>query len=173
MVERAPSDVGEVASGAPLSPLEREILDFFVTLAQGLGFPRSLGEIYGLAYASETPISFADVCERLRMSKGSASQGIRMLTTLGALRPVYQPGDRRERFEPELSLKKLAGRFIADRIGPHLENGRARLNRIEDVLAAEPASGETLRRRVGSLRSWHRKAALFQPLLSRFLASID
>jgi HTH-type transcriptional regulator, glycine betaine synthesis regulator len=165
----------EVAEGesAPLTPLEREILDFFVTLAQGLGLPRSLGEIYGLAYASEEPISFAEVCGRLRLSKGSASQGLRTLTSLGALRPIYLPGDRRERFEPELSLKKLAGRFFADRITPHLDNGKTRLDRIEEVLEDESLAPTVIRRRIGSLRSWHRKAALFQPLLTRFLASGD
>lgn len=161
------------SSVAPLTPLEREVVDFFVVLAQGLGLPRSLGEIYGLAYASEQPISFADVCGRLAMSKGSASQGLRTLVSLGALRPVYAPRDRREHFEPEASLKKLAGRFIADRIRPHIDHGKVRIGRIEEALEHEGSAGPVLRRRVGSLRSWHRKAALFQPLLTRFLAGSD
>lgn len=159
--------------GVGLSPLEREIVDFFVVLAQGLGLPRSLGEIYGLAYASPGPISFADVTDRLRMSKGSASQGLRTLTSLGALRPVYNPGDRREFFEPEASLKKLAGRFIADRIQPHLENGAQRIARIEAQLKENPKEPDILKRRVSSLRSWHRKAALFEPLVRKFLATSD
>lgn len=158
---------------APLTPLEREIVDFFVVLAQGLGLPRSLGEIYGLAYASERPIAFTEVCERLRMSKGSASQGLRTLVSLGALMPVYEPGDRRDFFQPESSLKKLAGRFIADRIRPHLDNGRARIDRIETAMGDKRAASQTLRRRVDALRSWHRKAALVEPMLARILSASD
>lgn len=157
----------------PLSDLDREIVDFFVVLAQGLGLPRSLGEIYGLAYASSEPITFADVCGRLKMSKGSASQGLRMLSSLGALRPVYNPGDRREFFEPEASLRKLVARFIADRLQPHLDNGKTRLDRIEAVLDHTADAPQLIRRRVGSLRAWHRKASLIRPLFSRFLAGSE
>jgi len=37
---------------APLSGLETEIIDFFVSLSRLLGQPRSLAEIYGLLFIS-------------------------------------------------------------------------------------------------------------------------
>lgn len=151
-----------------LTPLEWEVVQFFVALAQGLGLPKSLGEIYGLAYASERPICFQDLCDRLQLSKGSASQGLRALVAVGALRAAYVPGDRRDHFEPEASLRKLAGRFLADRVQPHLDNGRARLDRLEAAAAAQGGGvSPVVARRLESLRSWHGKASGLLPLLNR------
>src|SRR5881392_2903241 len=80
---------------AGLNPLETEIIDFFVQLSRLLGQPRSLAEIYGLLFISARPLSMDDLIERLQLSKGSASQGLKFLHSLGAIHMVYVPGDRR------------------------------------------------------------------------------
>ena len=59
---------------ARLSPLETEIIDFFVQLSRLLGQPRSLAEIYGLLFISARPLAMDDLIECLQLSKGSASQ---------------------------------------------------------------------------------------------------
>jgi hypothetical protein len=55
-------------------------------LVQVLGVPKSVGQIYGLLYASLEPLSFSDIVERLEISKGSASQGLQLLRSLGAIK---------------------------------------------------------------------------------------
>jgi hypothetical protein len=50
------------------------------------GVPKSVGQIYGLLYASPEPLSFSDIVERLEISKGSASQGLQFLRSLGAIK---------------------------------------------------------------------------------------
>jgi hypothetical protein len=52
---------------------------------QVFGVPKSVGQIYGLLYASPEPLSFSDIVERLEISKGSASQGLQLLRSLGAI----------------------------------------------------------------------------------------
>src|SRR6266478_6924145 len=113
----------ESKSQAGLSPLETEIIDFFVELSRLLGQPRSLAEIYGLLFISAHPLAMDDVIERLRLSKGSASQGLKFLRNMGAVRMVYVPGDRRVHYEAVAELRNLATRFLRDQIVPHLENG--------------------------------------------------
>jgi hypothetical protein len=49
------------------------------------GVPRSVGQIYGLLYSSREPLSFSDIVKRLGISKGSASQGLQLLRSLGAV----------------------------------------------------------------------------------------
>ena len=60
-------------------------MDMFADIVSALGIPKSIGQIYGLLYASATPLSFSDIVERLEISKGSVSQGLQLLRSLGAI----------------------------------------------------------------------------------------
>ena len=75
--------------------LEIESIDFFVRLMSMLGMPRSVGEIYGLLYFSPVPLPMDQIVSRLGISLGSASQGLKTLRSLKAVRTNYVPGDRR------------------------------------------------------------------------------
>src|SRR5881296_1810828 len=120
----------ELKPAARLSPLETEIIDFFVQLSRLLGQPRSLAEIYGLLFISARPLAMDDLIERLRMSKGSASQGLKFLRNVGAVKMVYVPGDRRVHYEAVAELRNLITRFLREQIVPHLNSGQERLERI-------------------------------------------
>jgi DNA-binding transcriptional regulator GbsR (MarR family) len=74
------------------SKARREMVESAGTLFQTLNLPRSTGQIYGLLYLSACPLSLADICEMLAMSKGSASTGTRHLCSWGAIRQVWVPG---------------------------------------------------------------------------------
>jgi HTH-type transcriptional regulator, glycine betaine synthesis regulator len=64
---------------------QAECVQFFAEVVQIFGVPRSVGQIYGVLYASPAPLSFSDIVERLDISKGSASQGLQLLRSLGAI----------------------------------------------------------------------------------------
>jgi len=64
---------------------QSECIELFAEVVYALGLPRSIGQIYGLLYASPVPLSFSDIVERLEISKGSASQGLQLLRSLGAI----------------------------------------------------------------------------------------
>ncbi len=121
-----------------LSPGEAQVVAVFVQLAQAMGMQRSLGEIYGLLYATPEPLAFQDIVDRLGLSKGSVSQGLRFLRTVGAIQPVVVAGDRREFFEPVLELRALVGGFLKERLNPELESWgvRAKSLKIEDFARA-------------------------------------
>src|ERR1041385_6256879 len=97
----------EQNSAARLNPLETEIIDLFVQLSRLLGQPRSLAEIYGLLFISARPMAMDHLIERLRLSKGSASQGLKFLRNVGAVRMVYVAGDRRGAHEREGGMGHL------------------------------------------------------------------
>jgi HTH-type transcriptional regulator, glycine betaine synthesis regulator len=171
----APALAGSVgATPAGLEPVQAEFIALFVAAAEVLGVPRSLGEIYGVVYASPRPLSFQDIVDRLAISKGSVSQGLRMLKSLGAIRAAYVPGDRRDHYEPETELRTLVGGLLRDRINPHLEQGRQRLDRVGAEIAAgkglPKAEAAVLRARVQKLENWRRKGATLLPILTRVLS---
>ena len=102
--------------------LELESIDFFVRLMGILGMPRSVGEIYGLLYFSEKPLSMNNISSRLEISIGSASQGLKTLKSLKAVRSTYIAGDRRDHYLAETEFRRLFSNFIKDEIMPHLDS---------------------------------------------------
>ncbi len=158
----------------PLDECERGVIEVFVSAADLLGFPRSLGEIYGLAYISTQPVHLSEVCARLQMSKGSASQGLRTLRDLGALKPVYKPGDRREFFEPEVKIRVLLHRLLGERMRPHLEGSAgtvAKLKAQAQVAGDLSAEEQAFRaERVALLGAWQKRLSTVLPVVQRLLS---
>ncbi|SDS46101.1 hypothetical protein [Opitutus sp. GAS368] len=108
---------------------ERAMVDFFVDAAELLGVPKSVAAIYGIVFASPAPLSFADIGSRLDISKGSVSQGLRVLREVGALRAMsVEPGAG--------SLELGAGSVEPGAGGSKLKAGSAKLE-----AATPPARG--------------------------------
>lgn len=99
------------------------MIDVFVRAAGLIGLPRSIGEIYGLLFCAPRALTFDDLAERLQISKGSVSQGLKVLRQLGAVKLHFVPGSRRDHYEPELSIKRLVRGFVKDQLEPHLISG--------------------------------------------------
>ena len=104
------------------------------------------------------PLAMDDLIERLRLSKGSASQGLKFLRNAGAVRMVYVAGDRRAHYEAVAELRNLSTRFRREQIVPHLDSGQARLERIAGMVKQLPAEERTrVNGRVAMLQSWGKR----------------
>jgi HTH-type transcriptional regulator, glycine betaine synthesis regulator len=169
--EKAPRHLpGERQPVTRLNRLETEVISLFVQLSRLLGQPRSLAEIYGLLFISARPLAMDDLIERLQLSKGSASQGLKYLRNIGAVRMVYVAGDRRAHYEAVAELRNLATRFLRDQVVPHLDNGQAWLERIAEMTKEAPAGDRPrVLRRVKMLQSWERNGRRFLPLVVKIL----
>ena len=75
--------------------IDDRLLSYFQDGVRVLGLPKSVGEIYSVLYISPSPLTMLDLVTRLGISKGSASQGLKMLRTLGAVREVDFKDDRK------------------------------------------------------------------------------
>lgn len=154
-----------------LTNLQRQVVDFFVDGVRVLGLPRSLGEIYGLLFISNEPLSLDDLVCDLGISKGSVSQGLRTLRTLGAVREAPVNGDRRTYYEPAVDLKRLVGGFIREQVRPHLDSGKTKLQSIADTASqtADPVAREFFNDRIERLESWMKRGRQVLPLLQKML----
>jgi DNA-binding transcriptional regulator GbsR (MarR family) len=149
---------------------EESLVGFFVEAADLLGVPKSVAIIYGVVFASPVPLSFAEIESRVFLSKGSISQGLRVLREMGALKEVSTPADKAERFAPDMELRKLIDRWIAERLQRQLAAGQVRLKALTRSLpGARSAEGKILRQRLKQLQNWHDKAAGALPLVRGFL----
>src|ERR1035437_513491 len=159
-------------AGARLQPVEVEVIHLFVQFSRALGQPRSVAEIYGLLFVSHRPPTMDDLIERLNLSKGSASQGLKYLQDLGAVPTVYVAGDRRTPYEAVAELRNLAGRFLRQQILTHFEDSKTRLERIADQV--KNLSGEQRKfvtPRVKLLRSWEKNGRRMLPFVTKMLGS--
>ena len=159
------------ADRAGLTGFEREIVDVFVGLAHAVGLPKSYGEIYGLLFASPRPLSFGAIQERLELSKGSVSQGLRALREIGAVTVADNADERRECYIAATELRQLMGAILRGTVEPQLADGEGRLARASRLLRAEklpPADATKLLQRLNKLQTWHRKAGGLLPWIAKF-----
>lgn len=139
------------------------MVDVFVRIAAVLSLPRSVGELYGILFISPEPMCIEDLMRKLRISKGSTSQGLKILRSFGAVNTKYVPGDRRDFFTAESALRKIVSGFVNEQIRPYLENGKERMARLEDLAQAE-ADNAFFIDRIDRLRGWQKRANALLPL---------
>jgi DNA-binding transcriptional regulator GbsR (MarR family) len=155
----------------PLSALETEVIDVCVRIAQFIGLPKSNGEIFGLLFASPGPLPMDVIVERLAMSKGSASQGLKQLKIYGAVKTEYIPGDRRDHYSVEMNLRKLVSGFMKERVEPGLADLAERLNGLAlRVRQLPPSQSRHLGQRVEKLKNWQNQAQRVYPALNKILS---
>ena len=156
----------------PLSEFELESIDLFIHSVQVLGLPRSIGEIYGFLFAQAQSQPMEVLVQRLGISVGSVSQGLKLLKNIGAVKVTFHPGDRREFFSAQTELRKLIVGLIKERIQPHLDNGDARIALMLQSSRKLPAGDRAvLQGRVEILKNWRGKAAKVLPFIVRFFAN--
>jgi len=159
-----------ISKEAQLAAIQVEVIELFVHAVRVLGLPKSVGEIYGLLFISPEALPLDVIVARLGISKGSASQGLRFLRNLGAVKPCNIPGDRREHFNAVTELKKLAAGFIGGELTPHLESGTLRLEKLKQIAVADTSlHADFFRDRVVRLGNWRRRGGMLLKIVSRFL----
>jgi len=158
-----------------LEPWEISIIDSFVRAASLIGLPRSIGEIYGVVYCSAEPINFEQIVERLGISRGSVSQGLKTLRQIGAVRTHYLPGIRIDHYIAELSMERLVRGFLKDQFTPHLESSQQRLAAIEDQVAAIAAAPQRAHAaaRLNTLKTWQARVRKLLPVILTVLSGVQ
>jgi len=172
IVGYAPSSRGLVlaAGRAPeVVAFDEQVVDFFVSAADELGVPKSVAAIYGIVFASPLPLSFADIEQRLKISKGSISQGLRVLREMGALKEVSTSAHRAELFTPDLELRRLVARFLENRLEKQLSAGSHKLAALSRGVPGNSGEAAELKKRIRSLSDWHTKATALLPLVRTVL----
>ena len=160
------------ADGRPANVVafEESVVAFFLEAAEILGVPKSLAAIYGVIFASPEPLSFSEVQERLDISAGSISQGLRVLREVNALKVVPNSDSKRELFEPDLELRKLIAHYLEQRVEKQLDSGRGRLQAIAKAIPdGADGSSKVLRTRLKSLQGWHDKSRRVLPMVKALL----
>ena len=165
-----PVTLAEQAEEARLSELEVEAIEMFINFLKLIGLPKSVGEIYGLLFVAPRPLAMDEIMARLGLSLGAASQGLKLLRSFGAVRVVYERGDRRDHYVADLELSRFATVFIKEELQPRVETARQRIQRMEDSLSElPPEERRTTEERIERLKHWLDKGQKILPWLIRFM----
>ncbi|MDF3130390.1 hypothetical protein P0Y35_14380 [Kiritimatiellaeota bacterium B1221] len=151
-----------------IPPWEAEIIDLFVGIFDGFGLPKSTAMIYGTLYCAEDGMLQEEIAHRLQISAGSASQGLKMLQTLGAVKRQSPIGQRHSYYSAERSMRRLMGNVVESQLQPKLRSGKERL---QELAAAIPAEESLARQRIQTLQTWQRKVERGMPLLSKIFST--
>jgi DNA-binding transcriptional regulator GbsR (MarR family) len=161
---------GEESRARSLSELEIEAVEMFINFLRLLGLQKSVGEIYGLLFVSPKPLAMDDIVDRLDISLGAASQGLKLLRGVGAVKAVYYPGARKDHFAADLELSKFATVFIKEELGPRIERALERIQHMELLLTEMPiAEREVTKQRLDRLKHWLEKGERMLPWAMKFL----
>jgi DNA-binding transcriptional regulator GbsR (MarR family) len=157
---------------ARLSELDIEAIEMFISFLKLIGLPKSVGEIYGLLFVATHPLSMDELMEKLQISLGAASQGLKLLRSVGAVKVVYAPGERRDHYVADLELSKFATAFIKEEMKPRLERALQRIERMEG-LAKEMNEKDRKAAfvRIDRLKHWMERGQKMMPWILKFLVS--
>lgn len=172
-VAKAPAELGpdlHVSADRPLSALEVEAIELFINFLRLMGIPKSVGEIYGLLFVSPRPLAMDELMQRLKISAGAASGGLKLLRSFGAVKVVYQPGARKDHYIADLELSRFATAFLKEELNPRMERALERVKRMEELSATmDPATKAATVAKIERLKHWLEKGGKMLPWIMRFL----
>jgi len=150
---------------------EGEIIQLFTGLAKLAGYPRSVGEIFGILFASDRPLAFDEIGRRRRMSAGTVSSGLRYLKRTGAVIAVPMPADRRDYFMVNMEFKQVSAGLFRQHLEPRIVADMDRIMRLVRLANELPNDEQRGRivERVNQLEEWHNHIRAFiAPLLTYY-----
>lgn len=154
-----------------LTEFELRVVDLFVNACRTVGLPKSVGEIYGVIYASATPLSMDEIMGKLGLSLGSTSQGLKMLRSFGAVKTVYQPGSRKDYFTVELDFRKVITQYLADVVVPQFSSTKTQLEGLsKEILSGQMVAEVGVTERIRVLEKVSQRANLLLPAVSKILS---
>jgi DNA-binding transcriptional regulator GbsR (MarR family) len=111
-----------------------------------------------------------DMIDRLGISLGAVSQGLKVLRSVGAVKSVYMPGDRWDHYVADLELSKFATAFIQEELKPRLDQSLERIGTMQNLASEmEPEDRSAAGERLERLKHWLERGESMLPWLLKFL----
>lgn len=86
----------------------REFVEAWGAMGALLGFNASTTRVHALLIASDEALCLDEIAGELRISRGNTSMCLKELRSWGVVRRVRKPGDRRDFFQTDSDMWKMA-----------------------------------------------------------------
>lgn len=94
---------------------KQEFIQSWGILGTQWGINRTMAQIHALLLISPEPLCADDVMEQLQISRGNANMNLRELIDWKLLSKVLKPGERKEFFQAEKDIWKVAMCIVQER----------------------------------------------------------
>ena len=115
-----------------------KFIDAWGAFGSAWGINRSMAQVHALLLISAEPLSTEDAMEVLNISRGNANMNLRALIDWSLVRRVMKTGERKEFFEAEKDVWKVATHITRERKKRELEPLVRLLDELEDIPGASP-----------------------------------
>ena len=152
--------------------IDLKVIELFVNASKALGLPKSVGEIYGLVFASEEPLSMDEIMKKLGLSLGSTSQGLKLLRSFGAVKTVYSPGVRKDHYVAELDFRKIITQYLSDVLLPQFADSKNQLDELVQIIDSRQDELKSISvERIKVLSKVSKRINLILPAVSKILGA--
>ena len=163
VIERKPNGTRNLVK------LELEVLDLFGQFSKALGYPKSVGEIYGILYLADGDMSMGEIVEKLSLSLGSVSQGLKVLKVLDAISVRHSDSGRKDLFTAKTDFGRFLACFLNDRIQPGVQSLRDTIERIRSQASRDLACGPGVAQRIDGIQEIYTLLAQVVPAVKGVL----
>lgn len=164
-----------------MNPKLKKVRDSFIEsvgqLSASLGLSRVAGQLYALLYLNNGPPSLDDMVRILKISKGNVSVNIRELERWGAVRKVWVKGSRKDHYEAELDVLKVASNRLKEGLKRRMDDAIGTVNKTtefindgnEKLSPADKKIAKIYRERLNNVKELHNLVKGFLKNISRIL----
>jgi DNA-binding transcriptional regulator GbsR (MarR family) len=116
-----------------LTEAKQQFIQSWGVLGSQWGINRTMAQVHALLLISCKPLSTDDIMEELSISRGNANMNVRDLMNWGLVDKVIVPGDRKEYFNAEKDIWKVATRIMYQRKKRELDSMIKVLGQIKEI----------------------------------------
>lgn len=106
-------------------------------MAEFWGFTRTQGRVFCMLFLSPTPLTQAELAERLDVSAANISMSLNGLLRWGAIKKVYEKGSRKVRYEAEPEIRNIIRSVLGNREQHELEEAVESFSEAVDIVKRE------------------------------------
>ncbi|MFC0185916.1 DNA-binding transcriptional regulator GbsR, MarR family [Pseudarcicella hirudinis] len=104
-----------------LEEAKQHLVQAWGTLGSSWGVSRTMAQVHALLLVSPEPMSTEEIMEALQISRGNVNMNVRDLMDWGIVRKILKTGERKEYFEAEKDIWKVAMQVAKERKKRELE----------------------------------------------------
>lgn len=104
-----------------LPEARRKFIEAWGAFGSAWGISRTMAQVHALLLLATGPLSTDDVMEQLNISRGNANMNLRALIDWGLVSKVLKPGERKDHFEAEKDVWRIATQITRERKKRELE----------------------------------------------------
>ena len=152
----------ETPALSSLSPTVAEFVLRWGDMGSQWGVNRSVAQIHALLFLSDVPLAAEAIADQLGIARSNVSNSLKELVGWKLIRRVPVPGDRRDHFEAETDLWKMATRIAQGRKEREIDPAVAALHDIMALSAQDTAISPAVRGRlvamhefIGTMDRWY------------------